>query len=691
MRGFVFAVVFFCPCFALQSQEVLSITDKTALASIGQHFQYFEDKTRNLTLSQVVADTFQQKFKPFLSELLSLGASKSALWLKIQVRNQSAKRHYIFIDHVSIDSAFIYFRDAKGSYQSYQTGRSFPQRVENIPPTHCVLPLLSESRIQTYYIRIATTRYLYIESYLIAGEGIIDFLLKKYMLEFIYFGIILFAFFYNLFVYLSVKDISYLYYIIYTFLIGISLFFTRGYTVILFPALAKTVFQYNYLIGLFYNPFVTLFTISFLRVRHFSPALYAALQVLLGLSLLQILLSLLGFNRYLFDVGIVFLFFNRFFHVFVGVVIYFRNYRPALYYLLSWGIFTLMTAFAVLSFNNFLPVYSFTEYLTFSAVVIETIICSLALADRINVMKKETQEAHQKNFDLIRTQKETLEGEVKKRTFELEEKNQEITTQNEELHQQKQEIEFFNNQLEDLVNLRTQELRKTLDDLTRQNQDLEQFSYIISHNLRAPVARIIGLMSIFSDAKTEAELQKQLMGYLQKTTLDLDTVIKDLTQIISIRNDLDKTKEHIDVLKIIEQQQFMLQNEIEKSKAMIVSDSVQIKMLHTVKSYLQSILYNLLSNAIKYKSEKRIPVIQITTTQADDFICLSVQDNGIGMDLTQTDTYKIFGLYQRLHDHVEGKGLGLFLTKTQIDSLGGRIEVTSKLDVGTIFQVYFPL
>lgn len=288
---------------------------------------------------------------------------------------------------------------------------------------------------------------------------------------------------------------------------------------------------------------------------------------------------------------------------------------------------------------------------------------------------------------LLITQKE----EISQQKEQIETQNKDLQLLNEEIVQQKEEIVAFNDHLEDIVEHRTQELKIALDNLTKQNQDLEQFSFIISHNLRAPVARILGLMNILNETDLNNASSQEILGHLQKTTFDLDTVIKDLSQIISIRKNLNKTKEEINLVEAIEQQTFLLKGEIESSNATIeVHDFVE-KPLLSIKSYVQSILHNLLSNAIKYKSSKRNPIININIIPLKDTICLSVQDNGIGIDIKNVDAYKIFGLYQRMHDHVEGKGLGLFLVKTQIESLGGKIEVESDLDIGTTFKVYFPL
>jgi signal transduction histidine kinase len=272
----------------------------------------------------------------------------------------------------------------------------------------------------------------------------------------------------------------------------------------------------------------------------------------------------------------------------------------------------------------------------------------------------------------------------------IQEQKEALHTINEELNQQNEEILRMNENLEKIISDRTSELKHTVENLSKQNQDLEQFSYIISHNLRAPVARILGLMNIFDKSEIVQAHNQQVITYLEKATQNLDEVIKDLTQIISIRKNLTSIKEQVDIEKEFDNELNYFIADIQLNQITIVRN-FQIKHINSVKSYIQSILFNFISNAIKYRSEKRKLLIRISTTQLSDCLLLSFQDNGIGMDLTNTDPYKIFGLYQRMHDHVEGKGLGLYLVKTQVEFLNGTVEVESKVNVGTTFKVYLPI
>jgi signal transduction histidine kinase len=123
-------------------------------------------------------------------------------------------------------------------------------------------------------------------------------------------------------------------------------------------------------------------------------------------------------------------------------------------------------------------------------------------------------------------------------------------------------------------------------------------------------------------------------------------------------------------------------------KPIIKFNFEEVSFLNTNKSYLESILLNLLTNAIKYKSETRKLKINITASQIDDNVLLIFKDNGIGINL-ERNRDKIFGLYQRFHDYPDSKGLGLYLVKSQVETMGGTISLESKVDVGTTFTLTF--
>ncbi|MCG2418830.1 PAS domain S-box protein [Aequorivita sp. F47161] len=223
--------------------------------------------------------------------------------------------------------------------------------------------------------------------------------------------------------------------------------------------------------------------------------------------------------------------------------------------------------------------------------------------------------------------------------------------------------------------------------LSAQNKQLADFAQITSHNLRAPVSNLNALLHLYeiSESVTEKEeLFEKFETVIEHLTSTLNTLIealktrtvskKDLKEVF-FKNTLDKTRE-------------ILSGQIINTNAKITTDFSEVPKIKYHKTYLESILLNLVSNAIKYRSPNRNPVIHIKTEIVDNKINLSVTDNGLGIDLKKHG-HKLFGLNKTFHRHPDAKGVGLYLTKIQVETMGGTIFASSKLNEGTVFTVIF--
>jgi signal transduction histidine kinase len=275
--------------------------------------------------------------------------------------------------------------------------------------------------------------------------------------------------------------------------------------------------------------------------------------------------------------------------------------------------------------------------------------------------------------------------EIEKRQRGLEERNQQLVEAQKTIGEQNLQIQQKNVALAEEVDRQTKDLLETNLELIEHNSRLEQFAYIISHNLRAPVARLVGLSAVLEHSGSAKE-QKQIIGMMMKSTFELDQVIKDLGQILRIQKLSAFTLSKMSLTQVIGKATKMLEIEIKETKATIVTDFQDIE-IYSLPQYLESIVYNLLSNSIKYRHPDRPPVIKISADDQSEFVLIAVVDNGLGIDIAQNKN-NLFNLYKRFHFHVEGKGLGLYLVKTQIEALGGRIEVHSEVDKGTTFVLY---
>lgn len=335
--------------------------------------------------------------------------------------------------------------------------------------------------------------------------------------------------------------------------------------------------------------------------------------------------------------------------------------------------------------------------------------------------KKQLLDVEEQNF--------RLEEEVSKRTLELQQANTEINEANKNLFLRQEEINAQNEELmaandemsereeeiamqRDLLALQNEKLieatetienrnkeirlhNESLDEevkertreLLEYNHQLEQFAFIAGHNLRAPVARILGLGGLLKLSSHKAEDEQFIKEKLIQTTEELDRVVKDINTILEIRKDNSLVRTEVDLEQQLKLVLSNIENEIISSQAEIIHDFSEVNVLYSVKPYIDSILFNLLHNAIKYRDPRRRPLIRVKTSLEKNTICLSITDNGLGIDL-KLHQKKMFTLYQRFHTHVEGKGMGLYLVKNQVEVLEGRIEVESIKNEGTTFRIF---
>lgn len=230
--------------------------------------------------------------------------------------------------------------------------------------------------------------------------------------------------------------------------------------------------------------------------------------------------------------------------------------------------------------------------------------------------------------------------------------------------------------------------QKITNELVQRNKDLEQFAYIISHNLRSPVANIMGFAEILRDGNFDTMQQQYFIQELTNSVFSLDSVIKDLNQILTVKRQITERFEIINFNKITQEVIRSISDVIQREKATISFD-FEIENYNCIKSYIHSIFYNLISNAIKYKAPNIPPHISISSQIVDDYIVLKFKDNGMGIDLTKKGN-QVFGLYKKFNKDIEGKGMGLFMVKTQVESIGGQIAIESIPNKGTLFTITLP-
>lgn len=223
--------------------------------------------------------------------------------------------------------------------------------------------------------------------------------------------------------------------------------------------------------------------------------------------------------------------------------------------------------------------------------------------------------------------------------------------------------------------------------ILQQNTELQNFIRIISHNLRAPISNLL-MLTKFYEWGTHSD-NDDLVKKLEVTAQALDQTMKDLNFSLSLKRADREQFRNISLKEVIKDVEGLLSEDVHRTGSGIHVDFGSVEHIFGIKSYLVNILYNLILNAINYSREGVPPVVHLTAEHTDAGTSLRVADNGMGMELSPEKERKIFDMYGRLSGATEGKGLGLYLVKTQVEAMDGRIEVESEKGVGSTFSLHF--
>ncbi len=233
-----------------------------------------------------------------------------------------------------------------------------------------------------------------------------------------------------------------------------------------------------------------------------------------------------------------------------------------------------------------------------------------------------------------------------------------------------------------------EEKKKLIEELTSSYNELKQFTYITSHNLRAPVTNLMGIMELIDLSLIEDNTTSELINGFKKSTEKLNETLNDLIKTLIIKENTS-----LDFIRLSFQSLFNktvqgIEQQIEKAKVEFDVNFDEAPDCVLISSYMESVFQNLITNSIKYAKPNVPAQIKIRSRREDGKTILTYKDNGIGMNLNKVKD-RVFGLYQKFHKHSDSKGIGLYLVKSHIQAMKGKIEIQSEVDRGTSFTITF--
>ncbi|SDY94616.1 PAS domain-containing sensor histidine kinase [Hymenobacter psychrophilus] len=236
------------------------------------------------------------------------------------------------------------------------------------------------------------------------------------------------------------------------------------------------------------------------------------------------------------------------------------------------------------------------------------------------------------------------------------------------------------------------ELGTTNQQLLRTNVDLDNFIYTASHDLKAPISNLEGLLHLLQlelpPALAESPTVGPVLGHMLDAVDRFKRTIDHLTELSKLQKEHAPATTLVNLAAVVEGVRQDLAPQLRESKAQLTVAVSEGSAFHFSEKNLRSVVYNLLSNALKYRHPDRRLHVDVRSHVREGFTVLEVHDNGLGLDPDHLP--RLFTMFQRFHDHVEGTGIGLFMLKRMVDNAGGRVEVHSRLGAGTTFFVHLP-
>lgn len=645
--------------FRSAGQSAFLLSDSLTAHRLDNYVEIFVDSLNTLSIGKIAHPDFQRKFVKSQGNL-TFGYLKPNLWLKVRLKAKDPQSRWFleipapFLEYVDfyqlqIDSTW---RHTSAGYYVKQSEREFSHT------NHAVKLIFNPDSTNTMYIKIAGKSpktfplFAMEESYFNAEIRYQDL---GYGL---FFGILLVMFFYNLLLYLTLKQTNYLLYIctiICTFCIFAS---ASGYGgKFLWPENPIMNFYAGRLTLGIMIIFLSVFTIRFLDVKRYSMVMYYLLATLVPLGAISFILVL---TETVSSAGNNLISVSTVVYLSTGIVCRIKGNKTATYFIAAWTFYLTGGLLLTLRNSGVLDYNFWTTHFVEIGAALETTIIAFALGDRYRRYKQEKEEIQLLALRVQQEATERLELKVKERTEELSTANRELQSMLEKNQLQTQIIE-------------------------NKNAELDSFFYRISHDLKGPIASMLGLASLakkdIKDEPAKAYMEKQ---HVQAERLN--NIISGLIQLTKL-NDSALQKEQINFNKLIDDCIVSLNHLPEFSRITFRKEVQPDLVFHTEWTLLNAIVQNLIENSIKYSAAKNAFVeIQVWSGERD--VTIRVADNGDGIPAEHQA--KIFEMFYRATHQSRGTGLGLYILKRSVDKLAGEIHIESEPGTGSVFTIRLP-
>jgi len=637
--------------------------------------------------------TGQYKFIKNSKKVVNLGVSKASHWLKISIKNISNDEHlFLQIAQPTLDELKFYEIRQDSILPPLIMGDNYP--FENRlykDPNYIIDIQIPKNSVKTFILNVKSGEQIILPiSVGNFSENLIDKVSQRNIIFGIYCGIILVMFFYNLFIYFSIRDKSYLYYVLHTLLVGLTQASFHGLAFqYLWPdspwIANQSIFIFTCLVSIVGIEFMK----NFILTRYYTPIFHKILYVFTVIYSICILLSIVGefsisykliqFTQVAVTIAILL----------IVMVISSKGYRPAKFYLLAWTIFMVGIFIFALKDFGILPYNNFTNYTMIAGSSIELILLSFALADKINIFRREKEEAQQNELEqriekqqILEKQTETLKYEVEIATRELRETQMQLI-QSEKMASLGQLTAGIAHEINNPINFVRTNVRPLKRDINRLYQLIDKYEGI---NSSQGLEDQLKSIAVFKE-EIESDLLKEEVTALLSGIDDGASRTLNIVEGLKSFSRLGNTSfQEYDITTGIESCLTILHHRISLSDVYVQKNYKLPVIIKCLPDRINQVFMNILDNAIdalsNEKGEKRIT---IDIKKIDNTIKISIADNGVG--ISNEIQKKIFDPFYTTKDIGSGTGLGLSIAYGIIKDHKGDIHVVSHKGKGTTFII----
>jgi len=695
---------------SIKAQDTILMDNEVVERNFGQRLRILANSSNSLKIQDVITSG---KFERVETDVPNLGASNNTYWLTFKLRNiNKDPRVVLQLPLPTIDFLDFYLVNDKGKIlQEEHTGDRLPYDSRHFDnPIYTFVFDIDTASIYTVYLKLSGGEQLQVPLSLAKSEALVKGVQTYSIIFGIYSGIISVMFIYNLFLFLSTRDKSYLYYIIYIFIIGITQANFQGYTFkFLWPQNTWISTYAVYILSSLAAMSAIEFMKQFLHTKYYYPTLHRIGTYFYIPYIVALVAAFSGHLNWGYQIIQMTAMLAAVFMLIVAWLIYKRGYKPAKFFLIGWSVFLLGVCSFVLKDYNILPYNVYTYNMMPFGSALEVTLLSFALADKINILKKE-KEASQEEALKISLENEKL---ILEQNFELEKKVNERTL---ELQQSTDALEKT---LKDLKDAQSQLVE------SEKMAGLGQLTAGIAHEINNPINFVTAnikplqldiddlneIISKYESLNPNGNVEEQLSAIDKfKKQIDLDFVQTEIKGLLSgIDEGAKRTAEIIRSLKNFSRldesdtkpinlnegidSTFVLLRSTFPSNLKVVKNYGDIPLVECLPGKINQVFMNIISNgihAIKSKEVQRDEEqVIVSTWQEGTYVKISIKDSGSGM--SEETKQKIYEPFFTTKDVGEGTGLGLSIVFRIIESHRGSIDVLSNIGEGTEFIITLPI